>query len=111
MSRWLLLVCCVSVLGAVSSFETTRAPDAQPLGGPCVRDHECQLGLSCVFTPGVMEGQCTASCNETAACTERFGSKSMCLGADLCARTCHGDADCAQGSRCNAYGWCEAPVR
>jgi hypothetical protein len=107
MSRWLLFACCFSVLGAIASIQPTRAANARPLGGHCVIDRDCQQGLSCAFTPDVMEGQCAAACNETSACQERFGKESVCLGADLCARTCKADAECATGSHCNVYGWCE----
>jgi hypothetical protein len=107
MSRWLLLTCCLSVLGAITAIQPTRPAGARALGGACAIDRDCQLGLSCVFVPEVMEGQCATSCNDTEACQEQFGSESMCLGADLCARTCKEDKDCAAGSRCNQYGWCE----
>jgi hypothetical protein len=107
MSRWLLVSCCLLVLTAVSYIEPTRAHDARPLGGLCVSDRECQLGLMCAHEAGVMEGQCSAMCNSTPSCQERFGAESMCIGADICARTCSNDAECASGGSCNAYGWCE----
>jgi hypothetical protein len=110
MSRWLLLTCCISVLGAIAYIEPTRAANAHVLGGSCARDRDCQLGMSCVFEADVMEGQCAATCNDSAACHEQFGSESVCVGADLCARTCTQDADCAQGSQCNAFNWCEVPA-
>jgi hypothetical protein len=96
------------VLVAVSNIEPRRQPDARPLGGSCQIDLECQVGLECAHVSGVMKGQCAASCNAEASCQERFGSASMCLGADLCARTCQADAECPSGSRCNDYRWCEA---
>jgi hypothetical protein len=107
MSRWLLVSSCLMVLSSVAYIGPTRARDARQLGGACVTDRDCQLGLECVQQAGVMEGQCSASCNSTSSCQERFGSESMCLGADLCARTCGNDAGCASGASCNAYGWCE----
>jgi len=107
MSRWLLVSCCVLVLSAIAYIEPTRAHDAKPLGGHCDSDRDCQLGLDCMFVAGVIEGQCSATCNSTASCQERFGSESMCLGADVCTRTCGNDAGCAAGGSCNAYGWCE----
>jgi hypothetical protein len=108
MSRWLLLSCCLLVLTAVAYIEPTRAHDARPLGGQCASDRDCQLGLMCAHETGVIEGQCSAVCNSTPACQERFGSESMCLGADVCARTCGNDDGCSHGGSCNAYGWCEA---
>jgi hypothetical protein len=57
-----------------------------------------------------MEGQCSAFCNSSATCTEEFGSASMCVAADLCARTCHTQHDCPEGSGCNAFGWCDAEL-
>jgi hypothetical protein len=57
---------------------------------------------------GVMAGQCAASCNSGASCQERFGDESMCLGADICARSCEDRSDCPEGNVCNAYGWCES---
>lgn len=109
MSRWFLLLCCGLTLVALASIEPpARAADAGPLGSACTVDRDCLLGLECVYEAGVMEAQCAARCNETAACQEDFGTASMCLGADLCARTCQADADCPEGAVCNAYGWCEA---
>jgi hypothetical protein len=107
MSRWLLISCCLLVLTAVAYIEPTRAHDARPLGGQCATGRDCQLGLTCVDQAGVMEGQCSASCNSTPSCQERFGTESMCIGADICARTCSNDAGCSPGASCNAYGWCE----
>ncbi|MGD8863683.1 MAG: hypothetical protein PVI30_26950 [Myxococcales bacterium] len=108
MNRWLLLSSCVLVLVAVFHAEPSSRPaGAGPLGAVCTTDRDCQHGLECTYVPGVMEAQCSASCNATDSCQERFGSQSMCLGADLCARSCGQDADCPDGIACNAYGWCE----
>jgi hypothetical protein len=107
MSRWLLLSCCVLVLAAVSNIEARRLPNARALGGQCLSDSECQTGLRCTHVTDVMDGQCAAPCNSTPWCQERFGSESLCLGADVCARTCKADADCAAGAHCNGYHWCE----
>jgi hypothetical protein len=107
MNRWLLVSCCALVLTAIAYIEPTRAHDAKALGGDCASDRDCQLGLSCLHIAGVLEGQCSATCNATASCQERFGGESMCLGADVCARTCGNDAGCSTGGSCNAYGWCE----
>ncbi len=107
MSRWLLLFCCLGVLGAVAYINPTRAHDARPLGGACGADRDCQVGLVCTTEPGVLEGQCSATCNATVSCQDRFGAQSVCLGVDLCARTCMTDADCPSGSGCNVYNWCE----
>ena len=109
MSRWLLLASCLLVLGAIFYMEPRRMPNAQMLGGACLSDRNCQLGLACTYVPGVMEGQCAAACNSTASCQERFGTESLCLGADVCARTCKLASDCPSGDRCNDYGWCETP--
>jgi hypothetical protein len=107
MSRWFLFACCLFALAALSYGEPARAPDALSLGGACARDRECQVGLTCTFEPGVIDGQCTAACNSSASCQERFGAQSVCLGADLCARTCTYNADCG-GGFCNIYSWCES---
>lgn len=109
MSRWLLPSCCLLVLGAITYMEPRRAPNAHPLGGACISDRQCQLGLSCSYVPQVMEGQCAAPCNSTPACQEHFGSESVCLGADVCARTCRTGTDCPSSGRCNSFGWCESP--
>jgi len=106
MSRWLLLSLSVMILGAVVQLRTVRSPDAKPLGGACLSDSECQLDLQCSNLVGVIEGQCSATCNSSESCTDRFGS-SMCLGADLCARTCDANNPCPDSTVCNAYGWCE----
>lgn len=108
MSRWFLMSCCLLVLTAVAQIGPTRAHDAKPLGGRCASDRDCQLGLACLSRDGVIEGQCSATCNATLSCQDRFGTASMCLGADVCARTCGNDAGCPSDSGCNAYGWCEA---
>jgi hypothetical protein len=99
MSRWLLLSCCLLVLAAIGYAEPRRLPNAHPLGGACVGDRQCQLGLYCKYVPQVMDGQCTASCSSTPACQEYFGTESVCLGADVCARTCKADSDCPTGDR------------
>ena len=107
MSRWLFAVCCALCAAAFGFVEPVRSPTARALGGSCARDRDCQLGLQCTFLPGVLEGQCSASCNSTPACQERFGEQSLCLGADVCARACSGTESCPNGSTCNLYGWCE----
>ncbi len=110
MSRWLFLSSCLLVLGAVAyASEPTRRPDARDLGAACERTEECQVGLRCGEGDNVLAAQCSASCNESMFCQERFGSASVCLGADLCARTCSTNAECPADTACNAYGWCERP--
>ena len=111
MGRWLLLCFSVLVLAAVgfASNEPARAPDARDLGGLCEETRECRSGSRCVDQTGVMEGQCSATCSESLSCQSAFGGKSLCLGADLCARTCADSGDCPAGTECNAYGWCERP--
>ena len=108
MNRWLLMFCCLLVLSALAQAEPTRGPSAKGLGGDCAIDRDCQLRLECGYVDGVIEGQCTASCNATAACQEQFGAHSLCLGADLCARACSGNANCPARSACNSHGWCES---
>lgn len=110
MSRWLFLSSCLLVLGAVAyAAEPSRRADARDLGAPCERTEECQVGLRCGGSDGVLGAQCSAGCNETTFCQERFGSASVCLGADLCARTCGTSEECPAGTTCNVYGWCETP--
>ena len=110
MSRWLFVFCCGLLLVAGSYLGRGRSAAARELGGLCSSDSDCQVGLTCAQVPGVMEGQCSAFCNSNALCEERFGSASMCVGADLCARTCGTQAECPQGSGCNAFGWCDAEL-
>ena len=107
MSRWLFLSLCALCLIALSAVPPTRAADARPLGGQCATDRDCQADLQCSYVDGVMSGQCTARCSSTPSCQERFGDDSMCLGADICARTCGALSGCADGELCNGYGWCE----
>jgi hypothetical protein len=110
MGRWLLLSFSVFVLGAVTVVnDPARAPDARDLGGLCEDTHECRSGSRCVDAAGVIEGQCSATCSESISCQSQFGAKALCLGADLCARTCAHDTDCPDGTDCNLYGWCERP--
>jgi hypothetical protein len=110
MSRWLFLSSCLLVLGAVAySSEPARRSDARELGAACGSTQECQVGLRCGQDESVLATQCSASCNETTFCQEHFGAASVCLGADLCARTCSTSADCPAGTACNVYGWCEKP--
>ena len=108
MSRWLFLSLCCLCLFAISAAPPARSATAHPLGGSCATDRDCQTDLSCTYVDGVMAGQCAASCNSAASCQERFGDESMCLGADVCARTCDGPSDCPDGNVCNLYGWCES---
>lgn len=113
MGRWLLLSFSVLALGAVAviQHDPARAPDARDLGGVCEETRECRSGSRCVDATGVMEGQCSATCSESISCQSQFGQKALCLGADLCARTCGSDSDCPAFTECNLYGWCERPVR
>ncbi len=113
MGRWLLLSFSVLALGAVAVIQPdpARAPDARDLGGVCEETRECRSGSRCVDATGVMEGQCSATCSESISCQSQFGQKALCLGADLCARTCGTDGDCPAFTECNLYGWCERPVR
>jgi hypothetical protein len=97
-------------LVTVGVRDVRRAPDAQALGGACESTHGCQDGTRCVEQQGVLEGQCSAPCNDNTACSERFGEAVLCLGVDLCARACAGSADCPANTLCNAYGWCERPA-
>jgi len=108
MSRWLFGSLCALCLFALTTVEPTRAATAADLGGTCSTDRDCQVGLQCTYVEGVMAGQCAASCNATPACQQRFGEASVCLGADVCARTCDGVKDCPGVDVCNAYGWCES---
>lgn len=107
MSRWLFAACCLLCLLSFGFVEPARSLRAHALGGDCSKDRDCQLGLTCAFIDGVIAGQCTAECNATASCQERFGEESLCLGADICARACKSDQSCPTGSICNSYGWCE----
>lgn len=111
MGRWLLFSFSVLVLGAVGFINKApaRAPDARGLGGVCEETRECRTGSRCVEHLGVMEGQCSATCSESLSCQSSFGGNALCLGADLCARTCADSSECPEGTECNTYGWCERP--
>jgi hypothetical protein len=110
MSRWLFVFCCGLLLVVGSYSERGRSAEARGLAGQCTSDRDCQAGLTCAQVPGVMEGQCSSFCNSSETCEERFGSASMCVGADLCARSCATQAECPEGSTCNAFGWCDAEL-
>ena len=108
MGRLLLLSSSVLVLAAVALIgPQSRAPHAHGLGGACDVTRDCVEGLRCVDSDGVIEGQCSAPCSDSSSCQNRFGAQAMCLGADLCARSCARTADCPSGTDCNVYGWCE----
>ena len=109
MSRWLFLGCSLMVVGAWALVDPPRDAEASELGGVCESTRECRAGTRCVDSAGVIEGQCSASCSENTSCQAEFGVRGLCLGADLCARACTGAGatDCARGTVCNAYGWCE----
>jgi hypothetical protein len=109
MGRWFLVFGCLFVLGSLAYSDATRAraTDARTLGGSCQSTHECKAGTSCIELEGVLRGQCSVNCNSSAACQAQFGAASLCLGADVCARTCDAAADCPENTACNAYGWCE----
>lgn len=110
MGRWFLLGACLVVVSALGFSDATRASQAKPLGGTCSSTYDCQKGTTCVEIEGVLNGQCSAACNGDEACHEPFGRASMCLGADVCARSCEQQSDCPEDTRCNAYGWCERPA-
>jgi hypothetical protein len=111
MGRWLLLSSCLFVVGALTYSDATRAPNAKQLGGACSSTHDCRKGTTCVEVAGVMSGQCSAACNATDACQQQFGTAALCLGADVCARTCEASSECPSGTACNSYGWCERPMQ
>lgn len=112
MGRWLLVSSSLFVLGALTAVgPMSRAPDAETLGGNCEATFECREGLQCIDRSGVIEGQCSATCSESSSCQAEFGRAALCLGADLCARSCAGAADCPSGTACNVHGWCERPRR
>jgi hypothetical protein len=112
MGRWLLLSSSLLVLGALTALgPVSRDPDAHALGGGCQATRECREGLSCVDRDGVIEGQCSATCSESSSCQAEFGAAALCLGADLCARSCARASDCPSGTDCNVYGWCERARR
>jgi hypothetical protein len=110
MGRWLLISGCLFVVSALTYSDATRAPDAQHLGGACSTTHECRKGTTCLEVEGVLSGQCSTACNATDACQQQFGAAAICLGADVCARTCEASRDCPSGTACNTYGWCERPL-
>jgi hypothetical protein len=107
MARWLAAVSMLLAVVTVGMREVRRAPDAKPLGGTCESTHGCQQGTRCVEQDGVLTGQCSASCSDNLACSERFGAAVLCLGVDLCARACAAEDQCPDDTHCNAYGWCE----
>jgi len=108
MGRWLWLSSSLLVLGALSTIDPARAPDASSLGGTCESTRDCVEGTRCIHhRDGALDGQCSSACSATQACQSEFGQASLCLGADLCAPTCAQAADCPGGTRCNVYGWCE----
>jgi hypothetical protein len=108
MGRWLwLLISSLLLLGALSSIDPARAPDASSLGGTCESTRDCVEGTRCIHTEGAMDGQCSSGCSATQGCQEEFGQASLCLGADVCARTCAQATDCPDQTVCNMYGWCE----
>ena len=112
MGRWLLLSSSLIVLGALSLIDDpnpSRAPDARALGGTCDGTRECRVGTRCIDNDGVLSGQCSAACSDTSSCQQSFGTQTLCLGVDLCARACAGTNDCPSGTSCNAYGFCERP--
>jgi hypothetical protein len=110
MGRWFLLTACLFVVSALTYSDASRARDAAQLGGACSSTHACQKGTTCMDVDGVFSGQCSAACNESSSCQQQFGAAAICLGADVCARTCQASSECPSGTQCNAYGWCERPL-
>jgi hypothetical protein len=106
MARWFLLGTCLVTAMAFGYRDAVRSKDAKSLGGACESTFDCKQGTTCP-SDGVLEGQCSAVCSSSGACSEAFGEGAQCLAADLCARTCHATAECLEGTVCNAYGWCE----
>ena len=112
MGRSFILCSSLLVLGALIALgPVSRAPGAHALGGSCNATRDCREGLSCVDRDGVIEGQCSAACSESSSCQTEFGAAALCLGADLCARSCARASDCPSGTDCNVYGWCERAHR
>lgn len=106
--RWLYVgLTIAALLAAGVSHRLTRADSAEPLSASCTFDVDCRAGLTCTDVYGVMSGQCSLRCSSTESCRQRFGPRSLCIGADVCVRTCTRDADCPTGTRCNGYEWCE----
>lgn len=107
MSRWLFIVLCLVTVGSLHLRPTERSANGAPLGGQCASDSQCQSGLTCVDGAGPLMGQCAARCASDASCHQRFGQQSLCIAVDQCALACDRDQDCASGTACNAYGFCE----
>ena len=88
---WRILV--VVVMGACSS---SSGGAGQAVGGPCARDADCQVGLTCeTDDPG---GQCTKNCGSGAEC----GAGNACVLPDptstqkQCYLACSSAADCTR---------------
>jgi hypothetical protein len=111
MARWIALSTFVVAIVTVGLRDGQRAADATGLGGVCESTYGCQRGTRCIERDGVMPGQCSTSCSDDTACAGHYGGSVLCLGADLCARACDEANECPEGTTCNAYGWCERPMR
>ena len=79
------------------------------LGRVCNTDADCPTGLTCNLDPEdwISHRQCSTFCDTSDFCESKFGSHTMCIGANLCVSKCLDDTDCPPTTRCNSNDWCE----
>jgi hypothetical protein len=79
------------------------------IGAPCESTTDCKAGLDCHFDTVNYIGhkQCTAACDLSNPCEDRFGSQTFCIGADICVQSCRDSADCPAKTVCSSNKWCK----
>lgn len=106
---------CGKDLTPVLDIDTVAGCDAavvgkQPAGMPCLRDYECQNGLTCIGYAGAHDGVCAAPPAIGSACGA--GKSDGGAGGDAVVAFSFGDHPrCATGATCNrSNGRCVASV-
>jgi hypothetical protein len=94
--------------GGGSGGAGTRSERAEGIGKACETSADCGGGQRCnASTDGIMDGQCTLSCQSSDVCEGAAGGDdSFCIGAEVCVQRCSSDADCPAQTRCNEFDWC-----
>ena len=117
-SRWRLAIGCGRIrlgwAGRGGSSGAGGTGDGGPLlngglGRVCNTDADCPTGLTCNLNPEdwISHRQCSTFCDTSDFCESKFGSHTMCIGANLCMSKCLDDTDCPPTTRCNSNDWCE----
>lgn len=96
---------CVFALVLSACGEEESATDK--LGAPCSTSSDCADNQTCAPVGLGSGAQCTAFCSSSEECSDAFGWRSYCIGANDCVKECYQDEDCPPGTFCNSNDWCD----